>query len=297
MQNKTALITGATNGLGKAMAQDLAQMGAKIVIVSRNEEKCATTVKDLQQKTGNTDIHYYAADLSIQSEVRNLVQNLNHDLPRLDVLINNAGAWFTKRTLNVDGIEMTWALNHLSYFLLTHGLLDLLKQTSQKYGEARIINQASSAHHEGIMHWNNLQFEGKWRTDGKGSSGPGWGAYSQSKLANVLHAFALARQLEGSGVVANAIHPSVVVTGLSQNNGIVYKIAAPVRRIFNRTSAHHGAAPAVYLASAPEAAAISGAYFGPPQKREEASPTATEVDMQDRLWEISMAQVGLSTCR
>lgn len=294
MTGKTVVVTGATNGIGEAIAEAMAQQGADLVIVSRNAEKCAATVQRLQRETNNPNIRFYAADLSVQAEVRDLAQRLRADLTRLDVLVNNAGAWFTERELSADGIEMTWALNHLNYFLLTEALRPLLLATADTHGNARVINQSSMAHHEGEMHWDNLQFEGNWDSDGRGSSGPGWAVYSQSKLANVLHAFALARQFEGTGVVANAVHPAVVVTGFSQNNGIIYKLAAPVRRLLNRATPASGAQPAVYLASAPDAATITGAYYGPPQQREDVKPLASDTSAQDRLWQISAQMVGLA---
>ena len=294
MKNKTVLVTGATSGIGEATAEALAQQGAETIIVSRSEQKCAATAERLRRDTGNPNVRFYAADLAVQDDLRKLVDTLNRDLPRLDVLINNAGAWFNTRQTSVDGIEMTWALNHLGYFGLTHGLLDLMKRTAAERGEARIINQSSMAHHEGSMHWDDLQFAQSWDTAGKGSVGPGWGAYAQSKLANVLHAFALARRLDGTGVVANAVHPGVVVTGFTQNNGLLYKVVAPVRRLFNRTSTADGAAPAIHLATAPEAAAISGAYYGPPHEREEVNPAADSIEAQEKLWGISLSQTALA---
>ncbi|MEL6407437.1 MAG: SDR family oxidoreductase [Chloroflexota bacterium] len=295
MQGKIAIVTGATNGIGQAIAEGLAQKGAEVIIVSRSAEKCATTTEQIKRTTGNPNVRYYAADLSSQADIRQLVTTLNTDLTRLDVLVNNAGAWFTEYKESVDGIEMTWALNHLNYFMLTHGLLDLLKRTAEQYGDARIINQSSMAHSEGKMHWDNLQFEGNYDSDGTGSVGAGWAVYSQSKLANVLHAFALADRLEGTGVVANAVHPGVVVTGFSQNNGLIYRIAAPFRKLLNRNTPADGAAPAVYLASAPEAATITATYYGPPQQREEVNPLANDKAIRDRLWEVSMAQIGIET--
>lgn len=293
MQGKTVLITGATNGIGEAIAEGLAKQGATTIIVSRNEAKCRATAERLRKKAGNPNVRSYAADLSVQGEVRRLTETLKRDLTRLDVLVNNAGAWFTERTRSADGVEMTWALNHLNYFLLTHELTDLLKRTAEEYGEARIINQASSSHLEGKMHWDDLEFGQTWDTDGKGGYGAGWGVYSQSKLANVMHAFAAARRLAGTGVVANAVHPGVVVTGFTQNNGLIYKVAAPFRRLRTRSTPQDGAAPAVYLASAPEAASITGMYYGPPHEREEVHPLVKDVGAQDRLWNISMQQVGL----
>ncbi len=292
MQGKTVVVTGATNGIGEAIAEDLAGKGANLVIVSRNEAKCAETAKRISERTGNPNVTYYIADLSAQGEVRDLADKLNDNLARLDVLVNNAGAWFTERKLSADGIEMTWALNYLNYFLLTHELTDLLKRTAKAHGEARIINQASSSHLEGEMHWDDLEFEAGWDTKGKGSVGPGWGVYSQSKLANVMHAFALARRLEGTGVVANAVHPGVVVTGFAANNGLFYKLMAPMRRLYNRSRPRDGAEPAIYLASAPEAATITGAYYGPPRQHEEVNPIANDSKAQERLWNVSLDCVG-----
>ncbi len=157
MQGKTVIVTGATNGLGEAIAKDLAQQGADLVIVSRSEARCAETTARLRCETGNPNVRFYAADLSVQAEVRRLADALRRDLTRLDVLVNNAGAWFAERKESTDGVELTWALNHLSYFLLTHDLLELLKRAAAEHGAARIINQASSAHHEGRMHWEGLR--------------------------------------------------------------------------------------------------------------------------------------------
>ena len=292
MQGKTVVVTGATNGIGGAIAEGLADKGANLVIVGRNETKCAETAERITRKTGNSNVTYYVADLSVQEEVRSLANRLNENLPRLDVLINNAGAWFVGRKRSADGVEMTWALNYLNYFLLTHELTDLLKRTADEFGGARVINQASGAHLEGKMHWDDLEFGTGWDTKGKGSIGPGWGVYSQSKLANVMHAFALARRFEGTGVVANAVHPGVVVTGFAANNGLFYKLMAPVRRLYNRSTPEDGAAPAIYLASAPEAAAVTGAYYGPPHKREEVNPVANDVSAQERLWKVSLDYIG-----
>lgn len=293
MQGKTVIVTGATNGIGEAIAEGLAKQGAEVIIISRSEAKCAATAERISKETGNPNIRYYAADLSLQSQTRALTDTLNQDLTRLDVLVNNAGAWFTDRQVTAEGYEMTWALNHLNYFLLTLGLLDLLKQTAAQHGDARIINQASSAHLEGKMHWDDLQFERTWNSAGRGSLGAGWGVYNQSKLANVLHAFTLAHRLEGTGITANAVHPGVVVTGFAANNGLMYKLAAPVRRLFNHNTPEYGASPAVYLATTPET--ITGAYYGPRQNRETPNPIAEDITAQDRLWDISLEHVGMVT--
>lgn len=287
MRGKTVVITGGTNGLGRAMALALAEMGADVRIVGRDESRCRKTVESIKRATGNVHVGYYVADLSSQTEIRVLAERLNADLNRLDVLINNAGAWFTKRQLSADGIEMTWALNHLAYFLLTRKLLGLLKRTAAEHGEARIINQSSSAHENASMHWHDIEFARDWENEGKGSVGPGWAVYAQSKLANLLFTFALARRLEGTGVTVNAVHPAVVVTGFTRNNGLLYKVAAPIRRLFNRRTPREGAQPAIYLASAPEARGVTGKYYGPPQEAESPQAITHDVDSQDRLWRLS----------
>lgn len=290
MQGKTVLITGATNGMGQAAAEALAEKGASVILVGRDQGKCKKTLKRIQ-KAGGGDHTYYVADLSEQRQVRDLAAQVQRDHHRLDVLFNNAGAWFTDRQESADGIEMTWALNHMAYFILTNELLDLLKPTAAEHGEARIINQASMAHKTGEMHWDDIEFKSDWENKGKGALGPGWAVYSQSKLANVIHAMALDRKLQGTGVTANAVHPGVVVTGFSQNNGLLYKIAAPIRKIFNRKSPRDGAEPAIYLASSDEAKGVSGKYYGPPHEEEEPNPVVQDAEVQERLWQTSEANI------
>jgi NAD(P)-dependent dehydrogenase (short-subunit alcohol dehydrogenase family) len=291
MNGKTVVVTGATNGIGEAIALALAKMGAETILVSRSEQKCQDTAARIREETGNENVRYYVADLSSQAQVHDVAAQLRRDLTRLDVLVNNAGAWFTDYKESADGIEMTWALNHMNYFILTNDLLDLIKQTAAEHGDARIINQSSSAHHAGEIHWDNIGFKGVWDTEGRGSSGPGWAVYSQSKYANVLFSFALARRLEGTNITVNAVHPGVVVTGFSQNNGLLYQIAAPIRKLFNRSTPMEGAEPAVWLASAPEAATITGKYYGPPHKEETPKASARDTAEQDRLWQLSEAMM------
>lgn len=292
MTGKTVVITGGTSGLGEAMGHALAEIGADVRLVGRDEAKCRKTAEAIRARTGNGNVDYYVADLSEQAQVRDVARRLRGDLDRLDVLINNAGAWFTKRRLSADGIELTWALNHLAYFLLTNELLDLLKAMAAAHGEARIINQSSSAHENADIHWDDIEFEHSWDTAGKGALGPGWAVYAQSKLANLLFTFALARDLEGTGVTANAVHPAVVVTGFSQNNGLLYKLAAPIRRLGNKRTPREGAEPAIHLASAPEARGVTGAYLGPPRREETPSAIAHDRKVQERLWRLSERMVG-----
>lgn len=289
MQGKTVIITGATSGMGRAISEILAEQGADIVLVGRDDRKCRQTLQRLRRTSAGGEHRVYTADLSNQAELKRLAAELTRDLTRLDVLINNAGAWFTQRQLSADGIEMTWALNHMAYFLLTNALLDLLTDTAAAHGEARIVNQASMAHQNADINWNDPGFETSWDTRGKGALGPGWAVYAQSKLANVIHAMTLARRLEGSGVTAHAVHPGVVVTGFSQNNGWLYRLAAPIRRLGNRKTPRDGAQPAVYAAGAPDLQGISGRYFGPPHQQENPNPMALDAATQDRLWQLSEA--------
>jgi retinol dehydrogenase-12 len=291
MTGKVVVVTGATNGIGEATALELARMGARMVVISRNPEKCAATVARIKDETGNTDVTYYAADLSAQGAVREVAAKVKADFDRLDVLVNNAGMWFTERKLSADGLEMTWALNHLGYFLITHELLPLLTATAEAHGEARVVSVSSMAHAAEPIYWDDIQFE-DWeraRTDY-----PGWGCYAQSKFANMLFGLALARRLEGTGVTSNVVHPGVVVTGFSQNNGWFYQLGSFFRRIWNRATALEGATPSIYCASAPEMRGVSGKYYGPPQQEETPVEGSHDVAQQDRLWALSEKMVGLA---
>ena len=221
MDGKVILITGATNGIGKAAALDLAKQGAQVVIVGRSADKTQATVAEIKQQSGNAKIDSLLADLSSLAEVRKLAAEFRQRYSRLDVLINNAGAIFADRTLTVDGYERTFAVNHLAYFLLTDLLLDMVKASAP----ARIVNVASDVHSGGSIHFDDLQLEKNY---GMG----GMGAYGQSKLANVMFTYELSRRLAGTGVTANVLHPGVVATGFGENNrglmGIGHEGAPPV---------------------------------------------------------------------
>ena len=211
MQGKICLITGGTNGIGKSTAQALAQMGATVVIVGRNAPKTAQVVEEIRAASGNNNVDSLLADLSSQQEVRRLADEFKSKYSHLHVLLNNAGGVFMQRQLSVDGIEMTFALNHLAYFLLTNLLLDTIKASAP----ARIINVSSDAHTSGKIEFDNLQGERRYSP----------GAYGNSKLANILFTMELARRLEGTGVTVNALHPGFVATGFAKNNGQI--IATP----------------------------------------------------------------------
>ncbi len=205
MQGKVCLITGATSGIGLVTAQALAQHGAQVVLVGRDAARGAQSVAQIKQATGNDAVDLLLADLSSQADVATLAQTFQQRYERLDVLVNNAGAIFTERQVSVDGVEMTFALNHLGYFLLTHHLLGLLKTSAP----CRIINVASSAHRRGRIHLDDLQ--GEWNFGG-------WRAYCQSKLANIMFTYELAKRLSGTQITANTLHPGFVATRFGHNN-------------------------------------------------------------------------------
>ena len=209
MQGKTCLITGGSDGIGYAAARQLAAMGARVVITGRNAAKTDAAVKRIAAETGNPAVESLLADLSSQAETRRLAADALARLPRLDALLNNAGGIFLSKTVSADGIEMTFALNHLAYYLLTNLLLDRLRESAP----ARIINVASSAHRNaGKLRISDLP-------DANRSGG--YRAYGRSKLCNILFTRELARRLAGSGVTVNAVHPGLVRTGMARNNGII----------------------------------------------------------------------------
>lgn len=283
MQNKTILITGATAGIGEVTALELARTGATIVGVGRNPAKCAAAAAHIRQATGNPNVEFLVADLSVQAQVHQVAADFNQQYERLDVLINNAGALFFQRQESADGIEMTWALNHLSYFLLTHLLLDRLKASAP----ARIINVASDAHRGGKINFADL--EGK-------QTYSGFGAYAQSKLANILFTYALARRLAGSGVTVNTLHPGFIASNFAMDNFVGWRRALRwlyrgVQRVAAR-SPEQGAATSIYLATDPTVAMISGEYFV--NKRIGKSTAAThDIQVAQRLWTVSAEQVSL----
>lgn len=273
------MVTGATAGIGRVSAHRLAEMGATVIVVSRNLRKCNAVVEAIRRQTGNAAVEAMPADLSSLSQVRALAQRFLDAYPRLDVLLNNAGAIFTSRQVSADGIEMTWALNHLSYFLLTHLLMDALKAAPA----ARVINVSSDAHLMGAIAFDDVQFERRRYS--------GFGAYSQSKLANVMHAYGLARRLEGTPVTANALHPGAVATDFGKNNSGVW---GKLFKLFSRftISPEEGAQTSIYLASSPEVAGVTGKYFYR-CKPKPSSQASYDVQAQEKLWHLSAAMTGI----
>lgn len=280
MQGKICLITGGTNGIGKATAQALARMGAMVVIVGRDAQKTSRVVEEIRAASGNKNVDSLLADLSSQEEVRRLADEFQRKYPQLHVLLNNAGGTFLKRQLSVDGIEMTFALNHLAYFLLTNLLLDRMKASAP----ARIINVSSDAHSGGKIEFDNLQGERSYSS---------FGPYGNSKLANILFTTELSRRLEGTGVTVNALHPGLVNTGFGRNNpGILMKIMGAIIPLIAR-SPEKGAETSVFLTSSPEVQNISGKYFVD-CKVTQPAPQAADRTVAEKLWGVSAEMVHLA---
>jgi retinol dehydrogenase-12 len=277
MQGKTVIVTGATNGIGYVAARELARMGAQTVLVSRSAEKCAQSVEGIKTETGNPQVEFIAADLSTNAGVQEVAHAFKKRHTRLDVLLNNAGAMFMSRQVSSDGVEMTIALNHLNYFHLTILLLDVLKAS----GPARIVNVSSDAHRGGKIDFDDLQLK-------KGYIG--FKAYSQSKLANVLFTYELARKLEGTKVTANALHPGFVDTGFAKNNGGLVKFAMGLLKPMQR-KVDEGAQTSIFLASSPEVEGVSGKYFAD-LKSVASDPASYNTAAAEKLWQLSLEMIA-----
>ncbi len=284
MHGKTILITGATNGIGKVAAMELAKMGAHTVIVGRSPSKTDGTVQEIRAQTtadgSHPTVEGLVADLSSMAEVRRLAGEFRQRFSRLDVLINNAGGLFADRQVTADGYERTFAFNHLAYFLLTNLLLDTLIASAP----SRVVNVSSRAHEGAVLNFDDLQNE---KIYGYG----GYRAYGQSKLANLLFTYELARRLEGTGVTVNALHPGSVATGFGENNAGAMRLAMRLFHLFSLTPAQ-GADTLVYLASSPDVAGVTGKYW---VKRQPvpSSPASYDEAAQKRLWEISALLTGI----
>jgi retinol dehydrogenase 14 len=272
MVEKVCLITGATSGIGKATAMGLANMGASVVMVGRDRGRGEAAMAEIRESSPNASVDLMLADVSSQEQIRRLADEFKEAYPRLDVLINNAGVFLSKRLRTADGIEMTFAVNHLAYFLLTNLLLDMLKASAP----SRIVNVSSGAQSNGTIDFDDLQGEKEYK---------GTKAYSQSKLANVLFTYELARRLQGSDVTANCLHPGAVRTNFGSGSSGIFGVMVRALRLF-MISPEKGAETSIYLASSPEVEGVSGRYF---VKKTEARLSDVSYDerVSRRLWEMS----------
>jgi len=277
---KRVIITGATGGIGLAAACELARRGARLSIVARSESRASAAVTRITAAGGaGTEVQVLNADLSSQASVRTLAAEILAAQPRIDVLINNAGAIYGSRQLTVDGLELTWAVNHLAPFLLTNLVLERIRASAP----ARIITTSSGAHHGAQVPFDDMNAESGYR-------GRGFGRYGETKLGNILFTVELARRLEGMGVTANCFHPGFVASGFNRNNGGLMAFGMSLARPFAR-SPEKGADTLVWLADSADVSAESGGYFANRQRR---TPSAAAQDLTAarRLWEVSEEQTG-----
>ena len=283
LTNKSCLVTGATAGIGFVTARELARLGAAVTIVGRDVHRGEAAVAAIAEAVGSGPgpsgfVDFVAADLSDQRQLRDFAAAFRARRPRLDVLVNNAGGLFGKRRTSADGIEMTFALNHLSYFLLTHLLLPSLTAAAP----ARIVNVASEAHRAVKLDFDDLQGELSYNR---------WLAYKRSKLANLMFTYGLARRIAGRGVTANALHPGFVATDIGVRHGFVPNVFWWLGKLA-AVSPEKGARTSIHLASAPEIAEVTGEYFIDSQPVR-SSAASYDQEATERLWHISANLTGL----
>jgi retinol dehydrogenase 14 len=279
MTGRTMLVTGGTGGIGRATALGLATMGAHLAITGRDRGRTDGAVREILA-AGGGQVDVFIADLSAQTEVRRQAGEVLQRLPRIDVLINNVGGYWNTRHVTVDGLERTFALNVLAPFLLTNLLLDRLQQSAL----ARVVTVSSGAHGTGRIDFDDLQGERSYS---------GARAYSQSKLANVLFTYELARRLQATSVTANALHPGVVRTSFgAEDPSRIQRLFVPFVRPFMKAPTQ-GAATSIYLASAPDLEQVTARYFASSKPRRSSKRSYDEAAAA-RLWQVSADLVGLT---
>ena len=280
MQGKICMITGANSGIGKATALGLAQMGATVVLVSRDRARGEEAQNEIKAKSGNDAIDLLLADLSSQQSIRQLVADFKQRYTRLHVLINNAGVFALTRRETVDGLEKSFAVNVLAPFLLTNLLLDVIKASAP----ARIVNVSSNQQEANHLKLDDLQLEKSYRP---------MRAYAQSKLAVVLFTYELARRLEGTGVTANCLHPGFVATNIAQRD-LVLPARLATKLIFRfGTSPEKGAKTSLYLATSPDVEGVTGKYFEKSVPRK-STPLSYDESLQQQLWKVCAQLTGLT---
>jgi NAD(P)-dependent dehydrogenase (short-subunit alcohol dehydrogenase family) len=276
MDGKVILVTGATSGIGEATARALAQQGATVVVNGRDRERGELAVRRIQKEANNPRVEFIVGDLSTRSGVRSIAAEFRARHDRLDVLVNNVGAMFAKRQETADGLERTFALNHLSYFHLTNLLLDLLKASAP----SRVVNVASNTHRGARLDFDDLQSKRSYSA---------MGVYNQTKLANVLFTYELARRLAGTGVTVTALHPGVTATSIGKIGGVMSVAWWAMTKFVQ--GAEQGAQTSIHLASSPDVAGTTGSYYVK-QRPVQSSPETYDEVAAKRLWEISEALIG-----
>jgi NAD(P)-dependent dehydrogenase (short-subunit alcohol dehydrogenase family) len=283
-EKKVIIITGANSGIGRETTRRLAADGHEVLMICRNKVQGEKARSDIVRETQNKKVTLFIADLASFSHIHQMAAEIRKYYQKIDVLINNAGIFVTRRQYTVDGYELQWGVNHLAHYLLTHLLLDLLKNA----GEARIINVSSVAHYKGTIHFNDLYLEKNYN---------GLTAYRQSKLANVLFTFELAERLSGTGVTVNCLHPGMIRTGIGHRNnrhwmGLLWWLYKPwMRRV------EEGASVIIKLATDPELKQVTGKYFNSSGQIRDPNPMAFDAEIRKRFWEISELQIFHKTSR
>ena len=282
MKGKNCIVTGGNSGIGFETALALARQGALVRIICRNREKAEAAIQAIRAETSNTNVHYVLADLSSQQSIRQAAKILQEELGTVDVLVNNAGAWFSKFALTQDGVERQLAINHLAYFLLTRELLGAMVASE----DGRIICVGSDSHFQGKLHFEDLSLKGHYH---------GLRAYAQSKLANVMFVYELDRRLKEEGIrniSVNCVQPGLVKTDIGLKHTISFHALAWRLRRMAGVSPAEGAATSFYLATSQDAKGQSGKYW---EKCQPKPPSKKSYDQQDagRLWEMSKDLCGI----
>ena len=277
MADRTVLVTGGTGGIGKATAAGLAALGARVAITGRERARAEGAAADIRA-AGGPPVEVFVGDMSSQAEVRRRASEVLDGLPRLDVLVNNVGGFWNSRHVTADGLERTFALNHLAPFLLTHLLVDRLVESAP----ARVVTVSSDAQRLGRIDFADLQGERSWS---------GQTAYNQSKLANILFTYELARRLRGTGVTATVLHPGIARTGFgAEDPGRIQRFITPLMGLMK--SPEQAAKTPIHLASAPEVEGVTGQFFANSKPRKSSKRSYDAADAR-RLWEVSAQLVGV----
>jgi len=279
MKGKTCVITGASDGIGLETACQLGARGAKLVLIGRNPIKGEAALAALRARVPEVVADMHFADLSRRSEIVRIAAVVLRAAKRIDVLVNNAGGIFARRDVTPDGLERTFALNHLGYFLLT----ELLRERIAASAPARIVNVASEAHRNAVLDFSDLQCESHYS---------GWKAYQRSKLCNILFTRELARRLAGTGVSANCLHPGFVATHFGDNNRGLFGIGVRLAKRISAISLQRGAETPVYVAADHGIEGTTGRYFDKCRERAP-SPAAQDDEAARRLWQESLRLAGL----
>ena len=274
MNGRTCLITGATDGIGKEAAIELAKKGCNLILIGRSKEKGEKVVEQIRKVAeSHVDIDYFTADLMLMKEVSRVADEVSRKYPRIDILLNNVGALFAFRGVTEEGFERTFALNHLGYFLMTKKLLPLVEKSDYK----RIVNVSSSAHYGIDFEFDNMNGEKKYT---------GFDTYKKSKLANVMFTYELAKRIEGTGITANCLHPGFVSTNFGKNNSFLWRNFIRVAMWLIAINVKDGAKTSIHLACSDEVKDITGRFFANCEVKKGSSKAKNEEHNQ-KLWELS----------